>query len=119
MDKPRKGAPQKRVNLTYPTAMVLQSLANGYHYGFDILDVTDLPSGTVYPILRRLDEEGLVKSKWEKAEIAHRENRPPRRYYEITKWGDKTLAEALKRFRAVEDAIPKAGRKLRPARARS
>ena len=119
MDKRRKDAPQNRVNLTYPTAMVLQSLANGYHYGFDILDVTDLPSGTVYPILRRLDDEGLVKSKWEKAEIAHRENRPPRRYYEITKWGEKILTEALKRFRAVEDAVPKATKKLKPARARS
>ena len=119
MDKRRKDAPQNRVNLTYPTAMVLQSLANGYHYGFDILDGTGLPSGTVYPILRRLDDEGLVESKWEKTEIARRENRPPRRYYEITKWGEKTLADALKRFRAVVDAVPKAARKLRPARAKS
>ena len=31
-----------RVNLTYPTAMVLHALATGYHYGFDILDVTGL-----------------------------------------------------------------------------
>jgi DNA-binding PadR family transcriptional regulator len=108
-----------RVNLTYPTAMVLQALATGYHYGFDILDVTDLPSGTVYPILRRLDQEGLVKSKWEKAAVAHRENRPPRRYYEITGVGQKTLAEALTRFRAVEKAVPPAAQRLKPARAKS
>lgn len=119
MDKKRKDAPQNRVNLTYPTAMVLQALANGYHYGFDILDGTDLSSGTVYPILRRLDGEGLVKSKWEQAEIAHRENRPPRRYYEITRWGEKTLAEALKRFRAVERAFPPASKRLKPAQAKS
>ena len=107
-----------RVNLTYPTAMVLQALANGYHHGFDIMDVTGLPSGTVYPILRRLDQEGLVKSKWEKAEAAQRENRPPRRYYEITGVGQKTLAEALQRYRTVEAAVPRATRKLRPVRAK-
>ena len=107
-----------RLNLTYPTAMVLQSLASGYHHGFDIMDVTDLPSGTVYPILRRLDQEGLVKSKWEKAAVAQKENRPPRRYYEITGLGQKTLGEALERYKAVETAVPPATRKLRPARAK-
>lgn len=107
-----------RVNLTYPTTMVLQALACGYHYGFDIIDVTDLPSGTVYPILRRLDQEGLVKSKWEKAEVARKENRPTRRYYEITGFGEKTLAEALKRYRAVETAVPPPSKRLKPARAK-
>ena len=73
-----------RLNLTYPTALVLQALASGFHYGFDIMDATGLPSGTVYPILRRLDREGLLKSAWEKQATAQREQRPPRRYYEIT-----------------------------------
>jgi DNA-binding PadR family transcriptional regulator len=53
-----------RLNLTYPTALVLQALANGFHHGFDIMDATGLPSGTVYPILRRLDREGLLASEW-------------------------------------------------------
>ena len=76
------------MNMTYPTALVLQALARGYHYGFDIMDATGLPSGTVYPILRRLDREGLIKSKWEAAAAAHREARPARRYYEITAAGE-------------------------------
>ena len=36
-------------------ALILQALDNGYYYGFDIMDVTGLPSGTVYPALRRME----------------------------------------------------------------
>ena len=77
-----------RLNLTYPTALVLQALSAGFHYGFDIMDATGLPSGTVYPILRRLDREGLLESEWEEHAEVQREQRPPRRYYEITALGD-------------------------------
>ena len=65
-----------RLNLTYPTALVLQALARGFHHGFDIMDATGLPSGTVYPILRRLDREGYLKSAWESQAAAQREQRP-------------------------------------------
>jgi DNA-binding PadR family transcriptional regulator len=91
--------------LTYPTALVLQALTLGFHHGFDIMDATGLPSGTVYPILRRLDREGLLTSTWEKATIAQREHRPPRRYYEITAEGEAMLAEALERFRTLDQAV--------------
>ena len=49
------------------------------------MDATDLPSGTVYPILRRIEEEGLVRARWERESDARREQRPPRRYYELTR----------------------------------
>lgn len=91
------------MRLTYPTALVLQALLHGHHHGFDIMDATGLPSGTVYPILRRLDAEGLVKSRWEKEGLARREQRPPRRYYEITATGRITAREAAGRYRALED----------------
>ena len=103
------------VNLTYPTALVLQALARGFHHGFDIMDATGLPSGTVYPILRRLDREGLLKSAWEKASIAQREQRPPRRYYEITAAGQELLAEAVERYRVLDHAVPHAA--VRPSKA--
>jgi DNA-binding PadR family transcriptional regulator len=106
-----------RINLTYPTALVLQALARGFHYGFDIMDATGLPSGTVYPILRRLDREGLLKSAWEKPAEAQREQRPPRRYYEITGAGEGFLAEAIDRYRALEQAVRRAPRRLKPSRA--
>ena len=56
--------------LSFTVAVILQALDNGYQYGFDIMDVTGLPSGTVYPALRRLEEAGYVDSKWEKHTIA-------------------------------------------------
>jgi DNA-binding PadR family transcriptional regulator len=104
-----------RLNLTYPTALVLQALARGFHHGFDIMDATGLPSGTVYPILRRLDREGLLTSAWEKPSVAQREHRPPRRYYEITSEGEALLAEAVERFRALEQAV--LPRRLKPSKA--
>jgi PadR family transcriptional regulator len=91
------------VRLTYPTALVLQALLHGHHHGFDVMDATGLPSGTVYPILRRLDAEGLVKSRWEKEGLARREQRPPRRYYELTATGRVTAREAAGRYRALQD----------------
>lgn len=91
------------VNLSYPTAVILQALANGYQYGFDIAEATGLPSGTVYPALRRLEDAELVVSEWEAEEEAKREQRSQRRYYELTRLGQEALAEALKRYRAVEN----------------
>ena len=90
------------INLSYTTAVILQALASGYQYGFDIIDITGLPSGTVYPALRRFEHTGLVTSAWESEEVAESEQRSPRRYYELTKAGYEALAEALKRYRALE-----------------
>jgi PadR family transcriptional regulator PadR len=103
------------LNLTYPTTVVLHALANGVRHGFDILDVTGLPSGTVYPILRRLEREALVSAQWEDAAIAHDEQRPPRRYYELTAAGKTVLATAVARY-PVPRAITVRLRRLRPAR---
>ena len=80
--------------LSFTVAVILQALDNGYQYGFDIMDMTGLPSGTVYPALRRLEETGYVESKWEKHVIAQAAQRPPRKYYELTKEGKEALAVA-------------------------
>ena len=101
------------MNLTYPTALVLQALARGYHYGFDIMDATALPSGTVYPILRRLDREDLVTSRWEAARVAQREQRPTRRYYELTAEGEQLAAEAAARYQPVDAIQPRTARLAR------
>ena len=103
--------------LSYSATAILQAIANGYQYGFDIMDVTGLPSGTVYPALRRLEDGGLVISKWEKHQIAQKELRPPRKYYELTREGADSLAEAVKRYRLLQQPfVPKAG--TRPSRQR-
>jgi PadR family transcriptional regulator len=93
------------VRLTYPTTLVLQALLQGHHHGFDIMDAVGLPSGTVYPILRRLDAEGLVRSRWERDTVARREQRPPRRYYELTGAGRLLADEAASRYRSLQDVM--------------
>ena len=103
------------MNLTYPTTLVLHALANGLRHGFDVIDATGLASGTVYPILRRLEREGLVSASWEDAAIAQAEQRPPRRYYELAPAGLAVLTTAAARYR-VPRAIASRVRRLRPAR---
>ena len=49
------------VKLSHTSALILQTISQGYCYGFDIMDVTGLPSGTVYPALRRLERERLIR----------------------------------------------------------
>src|ERR1043166_5892510 len=102
--------------LTHATAVILQAVDNGYLYGFDIIDITGLPGGTVYPALRRLEESGYLISKWEKPNIAQAEPRPQRKYYELTRPGREILAEAVKRYRLL-DRTPPRKRQPRPSRA--
>lgn len=85
-------------SLSYNAALVLQTIANGHGYGFEIMRATDLPSGTVYPILRRLEAGGLVESSWEDPGRAHEKGRPPRCYYRPTPEGASELAEARERL---------------------
>ena len=103
--------------LTYTTAVILQAVANGYLYGFDIIDITGVPGGTVYPALRRLEDEGYLTSEWEEPSIAQSEPRPPRKYYELTREGSDLLAEAVKRYRLLEQTQPKKERVTKPSRA--
>lgn len=84
--------------ITYPTACVLQALANGKVFGMDIMEHTGLPSGTVYPILRRFERDGLVESGWETPEQAFGNRRPQRRNYRLTQEGRATLVEARRRY---------------------
>jgi DNA-binding PadR family transcriptional regulator len=84
--------------ITYPTTLVLQAIADGARYGFDIADRTGLQTGTVYPALRRLDSLGYVRSFWESERVARKQTRPARRYYEITAAGSAALDVAVKRF---------------------
>src|SRR5262245_193382 len=113
----KKQTTMRPTYLSYSATAILQAIANGYQYGFDVMDITGLPSGTVYPALRRLEDSGFVESKWEKHQIAQKELRPPRKYYELTKDGQSALAEALKRYRML-DASQNPARNMKPSRQR-
>jgi DNA-binding PadR family transcriptional regulator len=102
--------------LTFATATILNAVSNGYSYGFDIVDITGMPGGTVYPALRRLEEAGCLTSKWEKERVAHADARPRRKYYEPTRAGREALAEAMKRYRLLEQTQLIKARQPKPSR---
>jgi len=85
-----------QINLTYATTFILRTISQGRPYGFEIMDVTGLPSGTVYPALRRLEASGLVRGAWDKR--TNKGGGPPRRCYQITKAGQEFLSQAEARF---------------------
>lgn len=107
----------RKMNLSFAGAAILQALAHDYRYGFDIMDVTGLPSGTVYPALRRLEQAGLVLSKWEDEDTARKDQRPARKYYKLTGGGREMLSEAVGRYRRLEGAITKSAKGAKPSRA--
>jgi DNA-binding PadR family transcriptional regulator len=57
--------------------------------------------GTVYKVLRRLEERGFLIGAWEEAGLAERERRPRRRYYRLTRDGESELREARERYREL------------------
>src|ERR1700756_3104195 len=103
MDKP--------LRLSHTSALILQTISHGYCYGFDIMDVTGLPSGTVYPALRRLERDQLIQSKWENEALV--QDRPPRKNYRVTRLGNEILVDAVKRYPLLERLAPEAKAKGR------
>ena len=97
------------MRITYPTAIVMLAVSRDVSYGFDIMEATGLQSGTVYPILRRLEAAGMLRGRWEAVGNARDEQRPPRRYYQITGAGSRALADALDRFPGLSGTLGTAG----------
>jgi PadR family transcriptional regulator PadR len=54
-----------------------------HRYGYDLMKAAKLPSGTLYPMLARLQDEGLLVSEWEPPR-PDAGGRPPRKYYRLT-----------------------------------
>jgi PadR family transcriptional regulator len=87
--------------LSFGTVAILHAIADGKRFGFDIMAATGLTSGTVYPALDKLEDVRFVKSAWEDARVAHREGRPPRRYFQLTPAGAEALGDALQRYKTL------------------
>ena len=85
--------------LSFGAVSILHAVAGGSRFGFDIMDATGLTSGTVYPTLDRLEQAGLLKSRWENEPAAHAEGRPARRYFNLTAAGATALAAALQKYK--------------------
>lgn len=91
--------------------LVLQLLAERKMYGYQIISELSVRSeerfllkeGTLYPILYRLEDDGLVKSQWSEAEG----KRVPRKYYRITEDGKKTLLEIKELWKEISGSVEK------------
>jgi DNA-binding PadR family transcriptional regulator len=73
-----------------------------WHYGYALSRETELMSGTLYPILMRLEERGWLETQWESPqELAEgRGGRPPRHMYRLTASGSACATEALNAARS-------------------
>jgi DNA-binding PadR family transcriptional regulator len=81
-------------------------------YGLQICAEAGLPSGTIHPILARLESLGWVESHWEDIDT-HTEGRPRRRYYRLTTDGAELAGGALARATTPLATLP--GLRSRPA----
>ncbi len=75
------------MKLTGPLERVLRVFladVSARHYGYDLMKSARLPSGTLYPMLARLHDQGLVIAKWESQPDGAGTGRPPRKYYQLT-----------------------------------
>ena len=84
--------------LSHTAALILQAIHAGDGYGFSVMELTGLPSGTVYPAMRRLERDGLIRGQWERQSVADAGQRPPRKYYKLTKTGQAVLEASQRRY---------------------
>lgn len=87
------------VRLTLQVQLVLRALSESPDtelYGLEIVELTGLLPGTIYPILARLEHAGWLSSRWEVID-QHAEGRPRRRYYRLTVEGAAAATEARHR----------------------
>jgi PadR family transcriptional regulator, regulatory protein PadR len=86
--------------------------ANGWCHGYDVMAQAGVKSGTLYPLLMRLEAQGLLEAQWVESPQA---GRPPRHVYRLTAAGRSwvaSLAEPLAALRA--QALPARPAKERP-----
>ncbi|HEX2745012.1 MAG TPA: helix-turn-helix transcriptional regulator [Streptosporangiaceae bacterium] len=100
--------------MTLPTQLVLRVMLDEptrEMYGLQICEAAGLPSGTIHPILARLERLGWLESRWEDAS-PREEGRPRRRYYYWSKEGAERARIALAQAATSVSTI---GLRARPA----
>lgn len=96
--------------MTLQTQLVLRALLEDpakQRYGLELCELAGLPSGTIYPILARLEQVGWVDSTWEDPAVHETAGRPRRRFYRITQDGAVQARDALARaYRSRKQPLP-------------
>lgn len=89
--------------------LVLKMLVTEAKYGYQIIqeikekseEIFSLKDGTLYPVLYRLEDEGLVISEWSEAEG----KQVPRKYYRITEEGRTALVQIRNMWRRISGGV--------------
>ena len=105
------------MKLTAPLERVLRAFLDDPavpRYGYDLMKAAGLKSGTLYPLLGRLEQDKLVSSAWE---TPQQDGQRPRRYYQLTDQGIAVARLELAQLSAARPAAP--GRTRAPSRAGS
>jgi PadR family transcriptional regulator, regulatory protein PadR len=79
------------------TLLAFLEAPRSWRHGYDLMKVADLSSGTLYPLLARLTDDGWLESKWEESEFP---GKPPRQLYRLTATGRTQARSALERAQA-------------------
>ena len=90
------------LRLSPQTLLVLETLLarpSQWHHGYAISRQTNIPSGTLYPILMRLDKHGWLETRWEEPGTS---GRPPRHLYRLSGNGREWAREELRFARQRE-----------------
>jgi DNA-binding PadR family transcriptional regulator len=74
-----------------------------WRYGYELMKVAGLSSGTLYPLLARLTDDGWLEARWEESEFP---GRPPRQMYRLTATGRLQARNALERAQATWLRLP-------------
>lgn len=74
------------------------------HYGYTLRKALDdggldIDEGTLYPLLRRLESQGLLQSEWRE------ENKRKKRFYRLTPYGESILAQLLDEFKRINASL--------------
>jgi PadR family transcriptional regulator, regulatory protein PadR len=94
------------MRMTAPLQRVLRAFLEdpaAPRYGYDLMKAAGLPSGTLYPMLARLEDQKLVTSAWETPQA---EGERPRRYYQLTGEGIRVTRLELAQVRAGRQRTP-------------
>ncbi|MEZ4417293.1 MAG: PadR family transcriptional regulator [Gemmatimonadota bacterium] len=96
---------QRLTRTTTRTLLAFLEAPRTWRYGYELMKVADLSSGTLYPLLARLTEDGWLEARWEDSELP---GKPPRQLYRLTATGRLQAREALERARASWVGAPRA-----------
>ena len=90
--------------------VILKLLSKKEMYGYELVaelnqqgDSFNIKEGTLYPILYRLEDDGLMKTRWEQSTSRGQ----PKKYYSVTKKGEQAMLESYAQWKAIAQDIIK------------